>query len=328
MCVGVSPNGVLGDPTTSSAEQRPRAVRAGWSATSSPSWSSSTSRTNGRLTACLLVSRALAVTDRRVALVTGAARGIGAAVVRRLLARGYVVHALDSCAGSTGGTTYPLASRADLDAVVALDPERVVPVRGRRPRRCRRCSDAAAGRGRAERLARRGRRRRRRAGRRGAAVGDRPRGPAAAVGGRRARRLEHRARDGPAPAGLDGPTRSSWASPRPRASAGCGTSRPTAWPSTPSSASCAGSPPTSRAPASRRAAVSPGSTDTAMLQATAAVYGVDVDMLAESQAAGRPLTPDEVAAVVEFALHRGHRRARLGAERGRRLRRLRRRPGS
>lgn len=68
------------------------------------------------------------MTDPSVALVTGAARGIGAAVVRRLLARGCVVHALDSCAGDDGGTAYPLATKADLDAVVALDPARVLPV--------------------------------------------------------------------------------------------------------------------------------------------------------------------------------------------------------
>ncbi len=63
-----------------------------------------------------------------VALVPGDARGIGAAVVRRLLDRGFVVHALDSCADASGGTSYALASKADLDAVVDLDPDRVVPV--------------------------------------------------------------------------------------------------------------------------------------------------------------------------------------------------------
>ncbi|NUR08625.1 MAG: SDR family NAD(P)-dependent oxidoreductase, partial [Nocardioidaceae bacterium] len=63
-----------------------------------------------------------------VALVTGAARGIGAAVVRRLLDRGYRVHAVDACLGDDGGTAYAQATQADLDAVVALDPERVLPV--------------------------------------------------------------------------------------------------------------------------------------------------------------------------------------------------------
>ena len=52
-------------------------------------------------------------------------------------------------------------------------------------------------------------------------------------------------------------------------------------------------------------AVSPGSTDTAMLAATAALYGVDVATLARSQAAGRPLDPDEVAAVVELGCTAG-----------------------
>ena len=52
-------------------------------------------------------------------------------------------------------------------------------------------------------------------------------------------------------------------------------------------------------------AVSPGSTDTAMLAATAEVYGVDVATLARSQTAGRPLDPDEVAAVVEFGCTAG-----------------------
>ncbi len=58
----------------------------------------------------------------RVALVTGAARGIGAATVDRLVGEGYGVLALDSCAGA------PLAERADLDALAARHGGAVVPV--------------------------------------------------------------------------------------------------------------------------------------------------------------------------------------------------------
>ena len=68
----------------------------------------------------------------RVALVTGAARGIGAATVSLLASRGYAVVALDGCAGEgpdrPAGVDYPLAVRADLDAVVADHPDLVVPV--------------------------------------------------------------------------------------------------------------------------------------------------------------------------------------------------------
>ena len=51
----------------------------------------------------------------RVALVTGAARGIGAATVRALCAQQYRVVAVDSCrADVPSGVTYPLATAADL----------------------------------------------------------------------------------------------------------------------------------------------------------------------------------------------------------------------
>lgn len=67
----------------------------------------------------------------RVALVTGAARGIGAATVAALARRGYSVAALDWClgphAGGLSGVTYPMASREDLHAVADRWPGQVVP---------------------------------------------------------------------------------------------------------------------------------------------------------------------------------------------------------
>jgi SDR family mycofactocin-dependent oxidoreductase len=67
-------------------------------------------------------------TVERVALVTGAARGIGAATVRRLVSEGYGVVAVDWCAEQHEGVPYPLPTRADLDALVDEHPDAVVGV--------------------------------------------------------------------------------------------------------------------------------------------------------------------------------------------------------
>jgi len=64
----------------------------------------------------------------RVALVTGAARGIGAATVLELCRQGYAVTALDVCSGGfvPTGVGYPMATRAELDTVAQQFPERVL----------------------------------------------------------------------------------------------------------------------------------------------------------------------------------------------------------
>lgn len=61
----------------------------------------------------------------RVAVVTGAARGIGAAVVRRLAGAGWCVVAADRCADDPA-VDYSLASREQLSELAAEHPEQVL----------------------------------------------------------------------------------------------------------------------------------------------------------------------------------------------------------
>ncbi|MGH9007708.1 MAG: SDR family NAD(P)-dependent oxidoreductase, partial [Acidimicrobiales bacterium] len=63
------------------------------------------------------------------AVVTGAARGIGAAAVDRLVAGGWSVVALDACADDPA-VPYGLATREDLDGLAARHGDRVVPMVG------------------------------------------------------------------------------------------------------------------------------------------------------------------------------------------------------
>ncbi|CAN5298855.1 N/A [soil metagenome] len=67
---------------------------------------------------------------KRVALVTGAARGIGAETVRTLCRSGYEVLAVDACMGDGDerpeGVAYALGMRAELDAVGAEFPGQIL----------------------------------------------------------------------------------------------------------------------------------------------------------------------------------------------------------
>jgi len=66
----------------------------------------------------------------RVALVTGAARGIGAATVLELCRQGYAVTALDVCSGGNvlPGVGYAMANRAQLQALAEQFPDQVLTV--------------------------------------------------------------------------------------------------------------------------------------------------------------------------------------------------------
>src|SRR5437763_15700262 len=61
------------------------------------------------------------MTDRPVAIVTGAARGIGAAVVRRLTTAGWSVVAVDRCSDDPA-VDYPLARPEELTALAEESP--------------------------------------------------------------------------------------------------------------------------------------------------------------------------------------------------------------
>ena len=72
------------------------------------------------------------MTERRVALVTGAARGIGAATVDALVQRDYTIIAIDSCASAdregSAGIAYDLGTAVQLNEVATKHGDRVIPM--------------------------------------------------------------------------------------------------------------------------------------------------------------------------------------------------------
>ena len=239
----------------------------------------------------------------RVALVTGAARGIGAATVRGLVAASVRVVALDWCVGKDSAAGYPQAAKADLDTLVASLPDGWVdPIVGdvRDPAALAAAVGAAT----------------RRWGRLDIAVAA-----AAVIAGGRPL-WEDDSLDllwqidvagvwntaaAAVPVMLAGPDPSGCRFVALASAAGSrGLFHLAAYNAAKHAvvglvkglaADLAGTGVTA-------CAVSPGSTDTAMLAATADLYAVTPDDLAGHQLLRRPLTPDEVAATVVHACSR------------------------
>ena len=117
----VSSNGVLGDPTGASADEG-RALLDGLV----------TRPGRGRVGALVAVVSPAAV-------VTGAARGIGAATVDALVAAGWQVVAVDRCADDPA-LDYALATKADLEAVAGAPRRRRAHHGGRRAQPRRTCA--------------------------------------------------------------------------------------------------------------------------------------------------------------------------------------------
>jgi SDR family mycofactocin-dependent oxidoreductase len=231
----------------------------------------------------------------KTALVTGAARGIGAATVDALVADGFQVTALDCCAGP------PLATRDDLDDLVSRHQGRVDPVVGdvRDPDLLRRTvRDIVSARGRLDVVV-------------AAAAVIRGGHPLWATPDDELAELWDvdvrgvwNAAAAAVPAMLAGPDPSGCRFVAVASAAGhTGLFHLAGYSATKHAVVglVRGLAADLRGTGVVACSVSPGSTDTAMLDATAVLYGVGRDELISHQALGRALTPAEVAATIAFA---------------------------